>query len=455
MKEDIAIQVEGLSKLYYIGKAKTQSESLAQRFRGGILASARRLGVGGQSSAADETIWALRDVSFDVKHGEAVGIIGPNGAGKSTLLKLLSGLTAPTEGRISIRGRIGSMLEIGTGFHPELSGRENIFLNGVILGMKRTEIESKFDRIVAFSGVERFLDMPVKRYSSGMRVRLAFSVIAHLEPEILLIDEVLSVGDVAFRRKSMRKMEDLIRGGRTVVFVSHNAKAISDLCDWTMMLYQGRVAAQGPSDEVVQAYLEQELGQHAGVSGKARFDPDPSKEMCLRNVMILNHEGKSTGTLELDKPFRVRISYDVNRPVHSADVMCLFRTSDGVAVLGTGDADCESRRLGERLTGSYTAEFQVPESILAPGSYLLGVNLSIPFERYLDRHESVLDFTIVDPRSTGRLPPRRRRPGIVGLTLPWEYQGAEPAGDVPEEDNPNAKNSGNPKDGDTDHYVWS
>jgi lipopolysaccharide transport system ATP-binding protein len=254
--EDIAIRVENLGKQYHLGKREAQSSSLAERLQSLLLPPFRHRGRGGQASSSQETIWALKDLSFQVKRGEAVGVIGPNGAGKSTLLKLLSGLTAPTEGRITIRGRVGSMLEIGTGFNPELSGRENVFLNGVILGMKRREVERRFDEIVDFSGVERFLDMPVKRYSSGMRVRLAFSVIAHLEAEILLIDEVLSVGDAAFRKKSMTKMEELIRGGRTVLFVSHNERAVAGLCDWAMRLEEGRIVDQGESAEVVGNYME-------------------------------------------------------------------------------------------------------------------------------------------------------------------------------------------------------
>ena len=428
--EDFAIRVEGLSKLYYIGKARTRPVSLAERFRSGILAPLRSLGAGGQSSAADEMIWALKDVSFDIMRGEAVGIIGPNGAGKSTLLKLLSGLTSPTEGRITIRGRIGSMLEIGTGFSPELSGRENIFLSGVILGMKRAEIESKFDRILAFSGVERFLDMPVKRYSSGMRVRLAFSVIAHLEPEILLIDEVLSVGDVSFRRKSMRKMEELIRGGRTVLFVSHNERAIGELCDWSMRLEEGYLVDRGPSAEVVQRYLEEHLGAKVMGAGHTQIEPDPSKPMRLRAVTVMDHEGNQAGRLEMGQPFRVRIEYDVNEPVRGAHVICFFHTSNGVNVFGSGDADCAPQRLGERRMGSYAAEFEVPAFILGEGGYYITVNLSLPFQRYLDRHESVVHFSVVDNASKRREAYTERRPGILGFDLPWSYLDGEPIAQI-------------------------
>lgn len=424
--ENIAIRVENLSKLYYIGKTASRPTNLTGRVRSGILTLLQDIRPGGHSMSTEETIWALKDVSFDIKRGEAVGIIGPNGAGKSTLLKLLSGLTSPTEGQITIRGRIGSMLEIGTGFNPELSGRENIFLNGVILGMKRAEIESKFDQIVAFSGVERFLDMPVKRYSSGMRVRLAFSVIAHLEPEILLIDEVLSVGDISFRRKSMLKMEELIRGGRTVVFVSHNERAIENLCDWSMRFEEGSLVHSGPSAEVVQRYLEEHLGAKVVAAGHTQVEADPSKTMRLRTVTILDHQGNQTGQLEMGQPFRVRIEYDVNQPVRGAHVICFFHTSNGVNVFGSGDADCAPHRLGERRRGSYTAEFEVPAFILGEGGYSISVNLSLPFQRYLDRHESVVHFSVVDHASKRREAYTERRPGILGFDLPWSYLDGEP-----------------------------
>jgi len=426
--DDTAIRVENLGKLYHIGKREERYDGLTERLSHVLLGPLRRAA---QASRPDETIWALKDVSFEVHSGEAVGIIGPNGAGKSTLLKLLSGLTAPTEGRITIRGRIGSMLEIGTGFNPELTGRENVFLNGVILGMKRAEVQRKFDEIVAFSGVEKFLDMPVKRYSSGMRVRLAFSVIAHLEPEILLIDEVLSVGDAAFRRKSMSKMEELIRGGRTVLFVSHNEKAISDLCDSAIRLDDGRVVDRGPSADVVRRYLEEELGSRGQAAGQVMLEPDPSRPMRLRSVTVLDHVGAPTGKIEMGLPFRVRVGYDVNQLVSSAHVICFIHTADGVNVLGSGDADCAPERLGERQIGEYVAEFEVPAFLLGDGRYSISVSLSVPLGRgeIFDRHTSFVHFDVVDGSSIRRLWETKRRPGILGLELPWTYLGDEP---VPE-----------------------
>lgn len=244
---DIAIKVENLSKKYIIGHGQSGSlrETLSNAWHGAI----------GGKRTDEEEFWALRDINFEIKQGEAVGIIGRNGAGKSTLLKLLSKITYPTTGKITMNGRVSSLLEVGTGFHPELTGRENIYLNGTILGMSRKEVKSKFDEIVAFSGVEKFLDTPVKRYSSGMYVRLAFSVAAHLEPEILIIDEVLAVGDAEFQKKCLGKMGEVAKGGRTVLFVSHNMGAVKNLCSTGILLENGKVSIIGKVNNVIEIYL--------------------------------------------------------------------------------------------------------------------------------------------------------------------------------------------------------
>src|SRR6266498_4730135 len=263
---NIAIRVENLSKIYKIGASRNRHDTLRDHIMHGVTSlfsrnghpsaiSARQSKDRGQSSNSDY-IWALQDVSFEVKHGEVIGFIGRNGAGKSTLLKILSRITEPTTGRAEIFGRVGSLLEVGTGFHGELSGRENIYLNGAILGMKKWEIDRKFDEIVAFSEVEKFIDTPVKRYSSGMHVRLAFAVAAHLEPEILIVDEVLAVGDTAFQTKCLGKMGDVAKEGRTVLFVSHNMGAVASLCGRGVMLYEGRVLVSGDATSVITAYLQ-------------------------------------------------------------------------------------------------------------------------------------------------------------------------------------------------------
>src|SRR6266850_572767 len=254
---DVAIRVENLSKQYQISAVQHRHDTLRDQLMDGLKSVLHRHG---RSRASRDTFWALKDVSFEVAQGEAVGIIGRNGAGKSTLLKILSCITKPTAGRAEIFGRVGSLLEVGTGFDRELSGRENIYLSGAILGMKKAEITEKFDEIVAFAEVEKFVDTPVKRYSSGMYLRLAFAVAAHLEPEILLVDEVLAVGDAAFQKKCLSKMQDVGRQGRTVLFVSHNMPAVTRLCPRTILLDQGRVLFDGPSSEVVGAYLNSGLG---------------------------------------------------------------------------------------------------------------------------------------------------------------------------------------------------
>jgi lipopolysaccharide transport system ATP-binding protein len=254
---DIAIKVEGIGKQYRIGMRK--SGELRETF-GNLVRSFRPSAISHQSSA--NSFWALKDISFEVKQGEAVGIIGRNGAGKSTLLKVLSRITRPTTGRFEINGRVSSLLEVGTGFHPELTGRENIYLNGTILGMRRPEIKAKFDEIISFSGVEAFIDTPVKHYSSGMKVRLAFSVAAHLEPEILIIDEVLAVGDAEFQKKCLGKMEDVTGEGRTVLFVSHNMAAIKQLCQRGMLLTKGSLVFEGKSASVISQYMNSQIVAH-------------------------------------------------------------------------------------------------------------------------------------------------------------------------------------------------
>ncbi|GAK50580.1 ABC transporter related [Candidatus Moduliflexus flocculans] len=253
---NIAISVENLGKCYRIGQAQKRPENFRAAVRSFVTSPFEYLRSRLREPSADELFWALKDVSFDVKHGEVLGVIGRNGAGKSTLLKILSRITEPTTGRAKVYGRVGSLLEVGTGFHPELTGRENIYLNGTILGMKRAEIDKKFDEIVEFSGVEKFLDTPVKRYSSGMYVRLAFAVAAHLEPEILLVDEVLAVGDVEFQKKCLGKMGDVARKGRTVFFVSHNMTAIQSLCHRCIWLNEGGIADEGASGRIVGQYLQ-------------------------------------------------------------------------------------------------------------------------------------------------------------------------------------------------------
>lgn len=362
-----AIEVSGLGKHYVI-----RHESRHDNLRDTLHHTARKLwrrfrwGTG----FATEDFWALRDVSFSIQPGEVVGIVGRNGAGKSTLLKILSRITEPTKGRVTLRGRVASLLEVGTGFHPDLSGRENIFLNGAILGMSRVEIRKKFDEIVAFAGVERFVDTPVKHYSSGMYVRLAFSVAAHLEPDILVIDEVLAVGDAAFQKKCLGKMEEVSRQeGRTILFVSHNLHAVRQLCRSAVLLDAGKVLAQGRAGDVLESY-----SRGLTSSGDTFAVPAPSLDLLDRAYLTLvrveNAEGNQAPEFAVGEPWRVRVQFRVERPMESFVVAVGLLASDGTAIQS---AWAPPRRVGR---GDYEAVFLQSSVILAAGSYSVYVGLS-------------------------------------------------------------------------------
>jgi len=332
------ITVQGVGKRYRIGSAHT--DVLAERLQRMVSAPFRRLRRGDSRRRSDiktarETereLWALRGVSLEINRGEAVGLIGPNGAGKSTLLKLLSRITLPTEGRITLLGRVATLLEVGTGFHPELTGRENIFVNGAILGMRRREIRASFDEIVAFSGVERFIDTPVKRYSSGMYVRLAFAVAAHLQPEILLVDEVLAVGDTEFQRKCLGKMKEVSEGGRTVVFVSHNLLAVQRLCSRVFVIDHGQLMMEGNAAEAVAAYLDRAgPGQQGGIAliGERAERFEGSGEARLRKVVMSDCDGQPTSSVRLGQRFRLMLTFEVFTEIAEAVVEVGISTSDG------------------------------------------------------------------------------------------------------------------------------
>ncbi len=317
---DVAIRVQNLSKQYHIGGTQAGYKTLRESLVEGIQAPFRRARklLRGQATGAaelDETIWALKDVSFEVNEGEVVGIIGRNGAGKSTLLKVLSRITEPTRGRAEVYGRVGSLLEVGTGFHQELTGRENIYLNGAILGMKKAEIERKFDEIVAFAEIEKFIDTPVKHYSSGMYVRLAFAVAAHLEPEILLVDEVLAVGDVAFQKKCLGKMGDVAKSGRTVLLVSHNMGAIDALCETTVFLEQGKVVDIGQTPVVIQQYLSS-LYDIADYSLQNRVDRGGSGRAKINYIYLATSDGLPLQQVLSGQEVMIVIGYESQIPLN-------------------------------------------------------------------------------------------------------------------------------------------
>ena len=346
---DIAIKVENLSKMYRIGEKQERYYTFGDTLTNIALAPFRRLRRMGKAPKPEEIIWALKDVSFEVKHGEVVGIIGRNGAGKTTLLKILSRITEPTEGQADIHGRIGSLLEVGTGFHPELTGRENIFLNGAILGMKKTEINRKFDEIVDFAEIEKFMDTPVKRYSSGMYVRLAFAVAAHLEPEILLVDEVLAVGDIGFQQKCLGKMENIAGGGRTVLFVSHNMGSIQQLCSRAILLDSGKVALVDSAYECVEAYksrFREEFGSDLSV----RNDRVGNGCIVFEQVSVIDADTQKRGIVEAGNTavfeFKIRV---VSRLNPTEDLVVRFSLVDAQSYC---IAHCSNLITGEKLTAS-------------------------------------------------------------------------------------------------------
>lgn len=348
-----------------------------------------------------EYIWALKNVNFEVEPGEILGIIGPNGAGKSTLLKILTRITPPTEGQVIIRGRIGSLLEVGTGFHPELTGRENIYLNSAILGMKKKEIDRKFNEIVEFSGVGKFLDTPLKRYSSGMNVRLAFSVAANLDPEILLIDEVLAVGDAAFQKKSFGKMEEVTQSGnRTILFVSHNMQAIQKLCKRSILLERGEIKAAGPTEEVINKYLKSGFASTAvkGIINK-------NKEINIREISVVDDNNEAKSQIELGKSFKIRINYDVNQEVQNSIIIVqVISNSDDKSIIFSADVDGDKGLLSKREKGRYEAIVEFKDLFLNIDSYRVRVMATIPGSIFYDILNSSLQiiggkekFTNINP----------------------------------------------------------
>ncbi len=361
------VTVENLSKQYRIGARPTSHATLREMLVGAVQSPLKRLRRNGH--AVDEaTLWALQDVSFEVKPGEVVGIIGRNGAGKSTLLKILSRITEPTSGRVKLYGRVGSLLEVGTGFHPELTGRENVFLNGAILGMARTEIDRKFDEIVSFSGVEKFIDTPVKHYSSGMYLRLAFAVAAHLEPEILIVDEVLAVGDMAFQKKCVGKMRDVSRAGRTVLFVSHNMEAVRKLCDWAILLSEGRVDCTGGTDKVLKKYVEGDLEAQSTYAIPAPSDPDAPG--YAYKLVIENVDGKPATAVPVGRPWQIRVHFRINKKIQHFVIGLGLLTREDMA-LRTSWSFPQSIDPGD-----YQVVFRESTVILGTGRYPLLVGLS-------------------------------------------------------------------------------
>ena len=387
MKPEHAISVENMSKLYRLG-VEQQSEdnmstAVASFFRN-PLANYRKyrslydfsdvdvahLEDGTESGSRGDILWALRDVSFDVPQGEILGIVGHNGAGKSTLLKVLSRITAPTSGRAQIKGRVGSLLEVGTGFHQELTGRENVYLNGTILGLRKREVDKIFDEIVDFAGVDKFLDTPVKRYSSGMKVRLGFAVAAHLDPEVLIVDEVLAVGDADFKRKCLGKMEAIGKSGRTIIFVSHNMPQITRLCNRVLMMENGQVIKDGGPHEVVEAYLSSGKRRVATFEWPDLTDAPGGDIARLRSISVRDRNGKISESFDIREPVTLRIEFDCLKSGH--ELLPGFSICNEEMQILFSSIDIEPKWAGkERSPGRYVAEITIPGNLLAEGTMLV------------------------------------------------------------------------------------
>ncbi len=417
---EIAVKVEGLGKRYRIGALAQRHDTL----RDVIVAAGRRvLHPRRQLDSAENYIWALKDVSFEVRQGQVLGVIGRNGAGKSTLLKVLSRITHPTTGTVTLRGRVGSLLEVGTGFHQELTGRENIYLSGAILGMKRAEIDRKFDEIVAFSEVEQFIDTPVKRYSSGMYLRLAFAVAAHLEPEILVVDEVLAVGDASFQKKSLGKMNDVANEGRTVLFVSHNMSAVLRLTQEAIVLEKGRLVMRAPTPEAVDYYLS----SGHGVAGERIWAADevPAAAAPFRPlaVRIRNPQGKVVDTIRSVEPFTIEMEYELAAPISGLRIGFYLMTARGEPVFTTFDTDDPQKfeTYATRPAGRYLSRCEIPADLLNQGRYSLNVNASAYNVRRYFYEEQTLDFN-VDASGAPGMHWVEPRPGAVRPRLHWEIE---------------------------------
>ncbi len=409
---DTAVRVSGIGKRYRLAGQQPYG-SLREWLTSTALRPFRRA----SQRPTDDSFWALQDVSFDIASGDVIGVIGRNGAGKSTLLKILSRITEPTLGEIRLRGRVGSLLEVGTGFHPELTGRENIFLNGAILGMKNAEILSKFDDIVAFSEIARFLDTPVKHYSSGMYTRLAFAVAAHLEPEILIVDEVLAVGDAAFQQKCIGKMSAVAREGRTVIFVSHNMGAVNRLCSSVVWLDKGKIVAQGKTADVIAHYLlsnSSETGVCEWPEGTANKGVD---DFRLFSVRIRNNDGAVTSTVDVRHPFTLSFEYEIRQTLPHCRVGFVLATADGTVVFDSYDTDQVANR-GRKDPGRYTVCCEIPGHLLLPGRYVVSVNAGVPGVKNLLWIENVISLTIEETNIVGEV--HAQPVGIIRPKLNWE-----------------------------------
>jgi lipopolysaccharide transport system ATP-binding protein len=425
---DVVIAAEKLTKCYLIGAAERRHETLAGTLASALAAPWRnarnlaRLDVSRLASDAPDVFWALDNVSFDVRRGEVVGIIGRNGAGKSTLLKILSRITEPTSGRVGIKGRVSSLLEVGTGFHPELTGRDNVYMNGTLLGMTKKEIDRKFDEIVAFSGVERFLDTPVKRFSSGMQVRLAFAVAAHLDPEILIVDEVLAVGDYEFQTKCLGKMEEVAQKdmGRTILFVSHNMGMVRSLCTRCLYLRSGRLIDTGSPDQMIEAY-EQHHGSE-GEDGGFRASADERFVLQILAAELRDEQGRRVpAKINQFSPLSLWIHYVVRTPLVGCN-LGLALVQRGMKLFLSFDTDLDTGLLESRHPGQYEATIRLPSEMLKAGTYTIALNSGFPNQPSRADHqhfENLLRFEVRETTASSLLSYAPQRAGALALRLDW------------------------------------
>lgn len=422
-----AIEISNISKRYRIG----MREEIHDTFGGALSAwikspinnfkRVQKLSKFNQD-ASDDIIWAVRDISFKVKHGEIVGIIGKNGAGKSTLLKILARITEPTSGHASIHGRIASLLEVGTGFHPELTGRENVYLNGTILGMKRKEIRNKFEEIVDFSGIEKYIDTPVKRYSSGMRVRLAFSVAAHLEPEILLIDEVLAVGDTGFQKKCIGKMGDIAGQGRTVFFVTHNMSALASLCHRVILLENGRLIGDGPTNSIIKEYLSLNSTNDIMHYGKRDYEDLQSDDgkFILHSIKIFDADNNVRDEFTSIEQIEVEILFSVTSIINNLVIGYDVKDQNGVHIFRSFHNDIEYDDLISECAKIYKIRSKIPGGLLNGGAFTIEPCITVFRERWLLLNVPGVTFSILfDVPNKDHSYSNQGRPGIVSPLLKW------------------------------------
>lgn len=407
-----AIRCVGISKRYQLGTHSGPGR-LTEAVSGSLRRAFRRRESG---EPADRTLWALDDISFDLEPGVVLGLIGRNGAGKSTLLKILSRITRPTRGEAFIVGRLSSLLEVGTGFHPELTGRENIYLNGTILGMKHKQITERFDDIVDFSGIESFLDTPVKRYSSGMYARLAFSVSAHLASDVLLVDEVLAVGDQAFQQKCIGKMADVASAGRTVIFVSHNLGSITRLCDRAMWLENGRLKRIGASTAVIEHYL----GGAQVERPVATFPQRSNLSAQLLGAAIRNERDHPSAEVSADESFTVDLDVLIRQQHSGVTAAIWMRDQHGLTILSSDISHADPNASASLVPGRHLLRVRIPKRLLAPGRYSLTAAVLSAYEGRIDSQDDFCSVTVVDhSTATGGT-----RAGVIGLNLPWEHRRA-------------------------------